>query len=81
MVVEVRGRQSGWIAVHAGIAGGADMILIPEQAYSITEIVESIQKRHERGKDFSIVVVAEGVKIEGTNGHVVSSRGKEESAT
>ena len=78
MVVEVMGRQSGWIAVHAGIAGGADMILIPEQAYSITEIVESIQKRHERGKDFSIVVVAEGVKIEGTNDHVVSSQGKDE---
>ena len=72
------GRQSGWIAVHAGIAGGADMILIPEQAYSITEIVESIQKRHERGKDFSIVVVAEGVKIEGTNDHVVFSQGKDE---
>ena len=78
MVVEVMGRQSGWIAVHAGIAGGADMILIPEQACSITEIVESIQKRHQRGKDFSIVVVAEGVKIEGTNDHVVSSQGKDE---
>ena len=78
MVVEVMGRHSGWIAVHAGIAGGADMILIPEQAYSITEIVASIQKRHERGKDFSIVVVAEGVKIEGTDDHVVSSQGKDE---
>lgn len=78
MVVEVMGRQSGWIAVHAGIAGGADMILIPEQVYSITEIVESIQKRHDRGKDFSIVVVAEGVKIEGTRDYVVSSQGKDE---
>ena len=76
MVVEVMGRHSGWIAVHAGIAGGADMILIPEQDYSITEIVESLQKRHDRGKDFSIVVVAEGVKIQGTD--IVSSRGEDE---
>ena len=76
MVVEVMGRHSGWIAVHAGIAGGADMILIPEQDYSITEIVESLQKRHDRGKDFSIVVVAEGVKIQGTDS--VSSRGEDE---
>lgn len=76
MVVEVMGRHSGWIAVHAGIAGGADMILIPEQDYSITEIVESLQKRHDRGKDFSIVVVAEGVKIRGTD--IVSSRGEDE---
>ena len=75
MVVEVMGRHSGWIAVHAGIAGGADMILIPEQDYSITEIVESLQKRHDRGKDFSIVVVAEGVKIQGTD--IVSSRGED----
>tara|TARA_B100000686_G_scaffold184142_1_gene190986 strand:- start:2679 stop:3593 length:915 start_codon:yes stop_codon:yes gene_type:complete len=76
MVVEVMGRHSGWIAVHAGIAGGADMILIPEQDYSIAEIVESLQKRHDRGKDFSIVVVAEGVKIQGTD--IVSSRGEDE---
>ena len=52
------------------------MILIPEQDYSITEIVESLQKRHDRGKDFSIVVVAEGVKIRGTD--IVSSRGEDE---
>ena len=61
MVVEVMGRHSGWIAVHAGIAGGADLILIPEQTPTIAEIVETIKKRHERGKSFSIIVVAEGV--------------------
>ena len=63
MVIEVRGRHSGWIALHAGLAGGADMILIPEQKYKVDEIVETIRQRHDRGKDFSIVVVAEGVHL------------------
>ncbi|MCY3737529.1 MAG: 6-phosphofructokinase [Gemmatimonadaceae bacterium] len=65
MVVEVMGRHSGWIATYAGIAGGADLILIPEQSTSIQEIVDTIKMRHDRGKDFSIVVVAEGVKLDG----------------
>ncbi len=64
MVIEVMGRHSGWIALHAGLAGGADMILIPEQKYTVDEIVQTIQKRHSRGKDFSIVVVAEGVILQ-----------------
>jgi ATP-dependent phosphofructokinase / diphosphate-dependent phosphofructokinase len=64
MVIEVMGRHSGWIALHAGLAGGADMILIPEQKYTIDEIVETIEKRHKRGKDFSIVVVSEGVTLQ-----------------
>ena len=64
MIIEVMGRHSGWIATYAGIAGGADMLLIPEQQYSVEEIVSSIKKRHKRGKDFSIVVVAEGVEID-----------------
>jgi 6-phosphofructokinase 1 len=64
MVIEVMGRHSGWIALHAGLAGGADLILIPEQKYTINEIVEIIQKRHSRGKDFSIVVVSEGVTLQ-----------------
>ncbi len=63
MIIEVMGRHSGWIAIHAGLAGGADMILIPEQKYTIEEIVSTIRKRHERGKDFSIVVVAEGAQL------------------
>jgi phosphofructokinase-like protein len=64
MVVEVMGRHSGWIAVGAGMAAGADYILIPEFPMPIREICSSIQKRHARGKDFSIVVVAEGAKVE-----------------
>ena len=60
MVVEIMGRHAGWIATYAGIAGGADMILIPEVPFDITEVCKSIKKRHARGKDFSIVVVAEG---------------------
>ena len=78
MVVEVMGRHSGWIATHAGIAGGADVILIPEKHYTITDIIESIKLRHDRGKLFSIVVVAEGVKIAGTDQHAVSDIGQDE---
>ena len=81
MVIEVMGRHSGWIALYAGLAGGADMILIPEQKYTIEEIVSTIRKRHERGKDFSIVVVAEGAHIsaEGKeNEYVVSEGGLDE---
>ncbi len=62
MVVEVMGRHAGWIAVEGGIAGGADYIVIPEIPFDIDELCESIKKRHQRGKDFSIVVVAEGSK-------------------
>ena len=60
MVVEVMGRHAGWIATYAGIAGGADYILIPEKPIDSQEVCESIRKRHSRGKNFSIVVVAEG---------------------
>jgi len=63
MVVEIMGRHAGWIATYAGIAGGADIILIPEVPVDLPEICKIITKRHERGKDFSIVVVAEGAKI------------------
>lgn len=60
MVVEVMGRHAGWIAVYAGIAGGADVILIPELPIDIEEVCNILRKRHEHGKNFSIVVVAEG---------------------
>jgi 6-phosphofructokinase 1 len=63
MVVEVMGRHAGWIAVHAGIAGGADVILIPEKPFSVDDVCDLIKRRHERGKSFSIVVVAEGAKF------------------
>ncbi|MBU1062097.1 MAG: 6-phosphofructokinase [Candidatus Omnitrophica bacterium] len=63
MVVEVMGRYAGWIATEAGIAGGADVILIPEVAIDMDEVCEVLKKRHSRGKSFSIVVVAEGAKF------------------
>jgi phosphofructokinase-like protein len=84
MVVEVMGRHTGWIAVMSGIAGGADMILIPEQPVSIEDACKQLRRRHERGKDFSIVVVSEGYELEGLSeagavdqfGHVsLSERG------
>jgi 6-phosphofructokinase 1 len=62
MILEVMGRDAGWIALHAGIAGGADIILIPEIPYSIKGIVDTINDRIRRGKHFSLIIVAEGVK-------------------
>ena len=63
MVVEVMGRHTGWIAVMSGIAGGADVILIPEQPMTVEACCEELRRRHERGKDFSIVVVSEGYEL------------------
>jgi ATP-dependent phosphofructokinase / diphosphate-dependent phosphofructokinase len=63
MVVEVMGRHTGWIAVMSGIAGGADVILIPEQPVTVEAACEDLRRRHERGKDFSIVVVSEGYEL------------------
>jgi 6-phosphofructokinase 1 len=60
MVVEVMGRHAGWIAAYAGIAGGADYILVPEIPVDVEELCDSIKKRHDRGKNFSIIVVSEG---------------------
>jgi len=65
MVVEVMGRHAGWIAVMSGIAGGADVILIPERPVDIGEVCSEIQRRHARGKLFSIVVVSEGCELPG----------------
>ncbi len=67
LVVEVMGRHAGWIALHSGVAGGADVILIPERPFDIEEVCRLIQRRHARGRYFAIVVVAEGATpIEGT---------------
>jgi len=63
MVAEVMGRHAGWIATYAGIAGGADVVLIPEQPIDPDAVCDLIRKRHARGKDFSIVVVAEGAQF------------------
>jgi len=60
MVVEVMGRHAGWIATHAGLAGGADAILVPERPFDIDEVCMRLRRRHERGRSFSIVVVSEG---------------------
>jgi ATP-dependent phosphofructokinase / diphosphate-dependent phosphofructokinase len=60
LVVEVMGRYAGWIALHGGVAGGADVILIPEIAYDLHKVADCIQRRDARGARFSIVVVAEG---------------------
>ena len=72
MILEVMGRNAGWIALHAGMAGGADVILIPEIPYSIDSVIDSLKKRKEQGKNFSIIVVAEGAKPKG--GDVVVSK-------
>jgi 6-phosphofructokinase 1 len=63
MVVEVMGRHAGWIAVMSGIAGGADVILIPEQKMTVEAACDEIRRRHARGKNFSIVVVSEGYEL------------------
>ena len=72
MVIEVMGRYAGWIALHAGIAGGGDVILIPEIPFTIEKIGEKINERLSRGKRFSLIVVAEGAKIAGEE--VVAAR-------
>ena len=73
MVVEVMGRHTGWIAVHSGIAGGADVILIPEQPMTVEDACARLEKRHKTGKDFSIVVVSEGYELTYASGEKRSS--------
>jgi phosphofructokinase-like protein len=65
IVVEVMGRAAGWIAVYSGIAGGADVILIPEVPFDIDQVADLIKQRHSRGRYFSIVVAAEGARFAG----------------
>jgi ATP-dependent phosphofructokinase / diphosphate-dependent phosphofructokinase len=69
MVIEVMGRDAGWIALHSGIAGGADVILIPEIPFTIERVCEKLQERAATGKKFSLVVVAEGVKLPPADTH------------
>jgi phosphofructokinase-like protein len=66
MVVEVMGRHAGWIALHSGIAGGADVILIPEIPYDFSAVCEKLDERYRQGGEFAIVVVAEGAKEAGS---------------
>jgi 6-phosphofructokinase 1 len=65
MILEVMGRYTGWIALEAGLAGGADAILIPEKPFEIKEVCKYIKRRQKRGRNFSIIVVAEGAKPKG----------------
>jgi phosphofructokinase-like protein len=65
MVVEVMGRDTGWVATLGGLAGGADLVLIPEQEVGLAEVVRHLHRRRGEGRDFSIIVVAEGVEIPG----------------
>jgi len=65
IVVEVMGRHAGWIALYAGIAGGADVILVPERPFDVDEVCERLRRRHAGGRTFSIVVVSEGAKPAG----------------
>ncbi len=65
MVVEIMGRHAGWITLEAGLAGGADVIIIPEVPMTLEAVCEFITRRHKRGKTFSIVAVAEGAKVTG----------------
>jgi ATP-dependent phosphofructokinase / diphosphate-dependent phosphofructokinase len=81
MVVEVMGRDAGWIALYSGIAGGADVILIPERPFDVDKVADSLRQRHARGRYFSIVVVAEGAKFSSPAGQgspVLQEMGKDE---
>jgi len=73
IIVEVMGRYTGWIATYAGIAGGADCILIPEKPFNIEDVCKLIRRRHQRGKDFSIIIVAEGARPNEMNRFLVKT--------
>ena len=75
IVVEVMGRHAGWIAASAGLAGGADLILVPERPFDVDECCELIRHRHDRGRTFSIVVASEGAVPKDGTGLTTSSAG------
>jgi 6-phosphofructokinase 1 len=78
MIVEVMGRNTGWLAVFAGIGGGADGIVIPELELTVEELADGIERRHHRGKKFSIIVVAEGAELAFNSGESRVIRASEE---
>lgn len=78
MIIEVMGHRAGWIALHSGVAGGGDIILIPEIPYDIYIVAEKVKERNRKGKRFSIVVIAEGAKPRG--GDIVIQRIAKESS-
>jgi phosphofructokinase-like protein len=77
MILEVMGRYTGWIALEAGLAGGADAILIPEKPFDLDDVCECIRSRQERGRNFSLIVVAEGARPKG-GAEIVYSKGVDE---
>jgi 6-phosphofructokinase 1 len=77
MIIEVMGRNAGWIALHAGVASGGDVILIPEIPYDIMKVAEKVKERNRRGRRYTIIVVAEGARAAG--GEVVIQRVVKES--
>ena len=78
MILELMGRYAGWIALHAGIAGDADVILLPEIPFDMQEVVDAVLRRNRRGKDFSIIVAAEGAReIDGSYIHTRRGQAKE----
>jgi len=77
IIVEVMGRHAGWVATAAGLAAGADYIMIPERPISVKEIIGVLEKRHKRGKDFSIIVVAEGATLTGDEAYETISDEKD----
>jgi len=77
MVVEVMGRDTGWVAMIGGLAGGADMIIIPEFPVSLDQVVEHLHRRRGEGKDFSIIVIAEGAKMQALEPAMAIAAGSE----
>jgi len=78
IIVEVMGRNTGWIALFAGLAGGAHMILIPEVPYSLSEIYETLKKRQSEGEVYSIIVVSEGANPIDMKNAIIKSKQKDE---
>ena len=78
MVVEVMGRHTGWIATYGGLAGGADLILVPERSFTVDDVCSMVKKRRDIGKNFSIIVVAEGAVPEGLEDYITKDAKKDE---
>jgi 6-phosphofructokinase 1 len=76
MILEVMGRNAGWIALYSGLAGGADIILIPEIAYTAENVIQSIREREQEGANFDLIVVAEGAKRVGGEEAYVDRRSR-----
>ncbi len=69
MIIELMGHHAGWITLHAGMAGGADVILLPELEYDLEKVAKVINKRKKKGKEYAIIAIAEGIKIKEANDH------------